>query len=266
MYHQITERVYALGAQGLMFPLRAWVYLVLSPTSRRVLLIDCGARGAARGIARALRAIGRSPADVAAIALTHWHADHTGGLADLLRHTDQPVTVYGSGTDIDIYVAQERRAVWLAPNALLRRGTRIRHSPGPLPTRAGITYQRLGAENAHDALREWGVEAVATPGHSAGHTAYHVVDARAVCCGDALFRLGQWLVTLFLYHDADQMAQSARTLLAMDYDWLLPAHLSPILHPLPAAARGHPEQETPRGARILERMIGFRYYTTIGRA
>ena len=78
--------------------------------------------------------------------------------------------------------------------------------------------------------------------------------------------MGRWLVTLFLYNDADQMAQSARALLAMDYDWLLPTHLSPIRHPLPLAARLRAGAHVPRGARILERLIGFRYYTTIGRA
>jgi glyoxylase-like metal-dependent hydrolase (beta-lactamase superfamily II) len=264
MYAQITERLYAIGTQGLMFPLRAWVYLVLSPTSRRVLLIDCGARGAARAVVQALRAVGRSPADIAAIALTHWHPDHTGALAALLQGTDQPVTVYGGAADVDAYLAQEARTVQIRPNMLVPRGAKIRHRPGPLPTREGIAYQRLGPETAHDALAEWGVEAIATPGHTAGHTSYHVPAERAMCCGDALIRIGRWLFTLGLYHDPDQMALSARKLLQMDYDWLLPTHLSPVRHPLPPDARQRVGEPAPGAARILERLAGFRYQATIG--
>jgi glyoxylase-like metal-dependent hydrolase (beta-lactamase superfamily II) len=35
----------------------------------------------------ALDALGRSPADVRAVLLTHWHSDHAAGAAELARAT-----------------------------------------------------------------------------------------------------------------------------------------------------------------------------------
>ncbi|MBN1641349.1 MAG: hypothetical protein JXA09_08935 [Anaerolineae bacterium] len=106
---------------------------------------------------------------------------------------------------------------------------------------------------------------MATPGHSAGHTAYHVVDQRALCCGDALIHVGPWLLTVNLYHDPEQMAQSAHAILHMDDDWLLPAHLSPVRHFLPPAARVSRAGQAPCLARILERITGYCYQASIRR-
>ena len=87
-----------------------------------------------------------------------------------------------------------------------------------------------------------------------------------MCCGDALFRIGRWLFVLSLYHDPDLLTRSARALLGMDYDWLLPTHLSPVRQPLPPAARVSAGGGAPPVARLIEWATGFRYMATIGRA
>jgi glyoxylase-like metal-dependent hydrolase (beta-lactamase superfamily II) len=50
-------------------------------------LIDTGLPGSADAILRAVEAIGREPQDLKEIVLTHFHADHTGSAAELVKRT-----------------------------------------------------------------------------------------------------------------------------------------------------------------------------------
>lgn len=92
-----------------------------------------------------------------AILITHQHADHTGGIAQLVaRYPD--IAVYGPSHEaID-----------------------------------GLTH-RLGAAD-RVALDAVGIEftVLDVPGHTAGHIAYHCTDdaVRALFCGDTLFSVG----------------------------------------------------------------------------
>ena len=50
-----------------------------------VTLVDCGLKRAPARIVAGLAAIGKAPADVTRIVLTHAHTDHAGGVAELRR-------------------------------------------------------------------------------------------------------------------------------------------------------------------------------------
>jgi glyoxylase-like metal-dependent hydrolase (beta-lactamase superfamily II) len=50
-------------------------------------VVDSGVRGSADAIVSAIAAIGRRPADVREIVLTHFHGDHVGAAADLAQRT-----------------------------------------------------------------------------------------------------------------------------------------------------------------------------------
>ena len=59
-----------------------------------VTLVDCGLRKAPARIVAALAEIGKSPADVTRIILTHVHPDHVGGAAEMQRRTGAPVLAH----------------------------------------------------------------------------------------------------------------------------------------------------------------------------
>ncbi|PWU54427.1 MBL fold metallo-hydrolase, partial [Micromonospora globispora] len=59
-----------------------------------VTLVDCGLKRAPARIVRGLAAIGKAPADVTRIVLTHAHRDHAGGAAELARRTGAPVAAH----------------------------------------------------------------------------------------------------------------------------------------------------------------------------
>ncbi len=98
------------------------------------------------------RFLAQSGVSLAAILLTHHHADHTGGVADLLAQRSVPV--YGP--------ASEAIAEVTAP---LREGDRV-----DLPE------------------LDVALQTIEVPGHTRGHIAYY--GANTLLCGDTLFACG----------------------------------------------------------------------------
>src|SRR5690606_21013782 len=79
-------------------PVRAftdnYIWLIHAPRApRRVVVVD---PGDAAPVQRALAAGGL---ELAGILLTHHHADHVGGVADLLRMNSGPVKIFGPATE-----------------------------------------------------------------------------------------------------------------------------------------------------------------------
>lgn len=99
-------------------------------------------------------ALERHQLQLSAILLTHHHADHTGGVAELLsRH---PVPAYGP--------AQEAIA--------------------------GVSQPLIDGDVVSLSLPELQLQVLAVPGHTAGHLAYYSADQQALFCGDTLFAGG----------------------------------------------------------------------------
>lgn len=121
-------------------------------------------------------ALARHQLKLAAILLTHHHADHAGGVMTLLAHW--PVPVYGPA------------------------GERIPGISHPLRENDQVTL-------SSPALR---LSVLDVPGHTAGHIAYVAPDQPWLFCGDTLFAGG---CGRLFEGTAEQMTQSLEKLAAL---------------------------------------------------
>jgi glyoxylase-like metal-dependent hydrolase (beta-lactamase superfamily II) len=175
-----------------------------------VTLVDCGLAKAPPRIVAGLAAIGKTPADVTRIVLTHVHIDHAGGAAEMVRTTGAPVAVHSA----DVSYA--------------RTGTMPPHDRSFLTARI---FDRLpaGKATAFDVAQPLsdgdllgvggGLRVVHTPGHSPGHVSLLHEPSRVLITGDALFNvLGvRWPVKSFCT-DFRMTQQSAHVLGELEYD------------------------------------------------
>ncbi|MFF5289341.1 MBL fold metallo-hydrolase [Paractinoplanes globisporus] len=235
--------VHRLGDHGVNF------YLI--EDSDGLILIDAGVPADLGELRALLSGLGRSPADIRAVLLTHGHLDHTG-----LAHALQE-----AGADIWIH---ERDA------AILRDGplSANRHAK---PARSMLPYllrrpsaialplrlARAGAFTA-PAVRNAKVfdddrvlddvpgapRAVMVPGHTPGSTAYLFADRGLLFTGDALVtvdgfvgRTGPAIVSRGFTHDSRAALASLDRLDELTAGLLLPGHGEPFADGIRTATR-----------------------------
>jgi glyoxylase-like metal-dependent hydrolase (beta-lactamase superfamily II) len=199
---------------------RAGVFLLRMP---HPVLIDCGMRGQAGRIRQALRGAGVAPQDLALIALTHWHIDHTGALSALQRQS--PAVVAASRADAPIVQGT------VPPNKPRLSGEGGKFARWLLlKLYKSAKVQRLLDDG--DKLPEGnGLTVVATPGHTAGHVCYYLPDAGVLFAGDALVnRHGKLAVSPEGFSDDPVQAQtSLEALRPLQFDQCFFGHGEPIL-------------------------------------
>jgi len=141
----------------------------------------------------ALRQLGRSPADVRALVLTHAHFDHIGFAEQARRELGVPVYVHEADVELTkdpqsykrertplYYVATKPRALPIVVGFLRRRA----FWPTPI---AEVTPFQNGSLDVPGKPR-----IVLTPGHTYGHCALHYPDRHTVIAGDAVVMLNPY--------------------------------------------------------------------------
>lgn len=159
-----------------------------------VIVVDCGFSPAdVPSIEGAVEELGRKPADIEAVVLTHSHKDHVGALAAMRERVSFRV------------IAHELEA------------ERVTETSG-VPVDEVVTN---GSEIAR-------LRIIHAPGHTPGHIAVYAEGQRSLFVGDAIFSGGGHLMPSppYLAVDPDQAVASAQMLARLPWpvDHLFPAH------------------------------------------
>jgi glyoxylase-like metal-dependent hydrolase (beta-lactamase superfamily II) len=177
---EIATGIYSLGQRR-----GGHVHAFLVDDGHDLTLIDTLADDDARRVLAALRRLGRSPADVKHIVLTHGHRSHLGGLAALKRMTG--ATVYAHQWEADLIAGQRRaQPVTFRPGRPLRTWWKIYH------LQLGINFARKPHvpcpidESVTEGDAIGPLQVLHTPGHSPGHLALYWPERRTLIAGDAI--------------------------------------------------------------------------------
>jgi glyoxylase-like metal-dependent hydrolase (beta-lactamase superfamily II) len=164
------------------------VNFVLLRDGSDLTLVDAGYPGDIRRVEAAIRAIGRQPDDVRAVLITHAHVDHIGGVNHFhdrygaavytgvreVAHAHREYLEQAGAREVVLNIARPGVAPWLA--RVLRAGA-MRNVKVP----SAVAAPSSGSMDVPGRP-----VAVATPGHTSGHTAYLLPAAGVVITGDGL--------------------------------------------------------------------------------
>jgi hydroxyacylglutathione hydrolase len=224
------------GGFDLTDPYDCHAYLVVS--RGEAVLVDAGIGSGVEDLLANVAAAGVAPERLRALLLTHAHPDHSGAAAALRRRvpglevqaSSEVAEWVRSGDEDAMSLARGKRAGLYPPE--------YRFDPCP-----EVSELRDGQRLRVGALE---LEAIATPGHSAGHLAF-IADGgeRSTCfAGDLVFYGGQ--VSLESNWDCSlgDYATSVERLARRSFEALLPGHHSISLN------RGH--RHVARAAAMFE--------------
>jgi glyoxylase-like metal-dependent hydrolase (beta-lactamase superfamily II) len=155
---QILPTVYRIGMRYVS------AYLIAQD---EVTIIDSGLPKRRETILKAVREAGRKPEEVKHVAITHHHADHSGSLAALIASTGARAYLHPLDAPI---VRGEQPAP--GPNREILAGRLL----GPLIARFTPKLEPVDAveetNDGDDVPAAGGMNAIHTPGHTAGHLSY----------------------------------------------------------------------------------------------
>jgi glyoxylase-like metal-dependent hydrolase (beta-lactamase superfamily II) len=130
-------------------------------------LIDTGIPGSAPILHDALRSIGRHPADVRHIYVTHCHSDHSGSLAEMKRITGAPAAMHA----VDAAMVRDGRVLRpLRPSPGLFNAIFFKLLLPRAPTK--VEPAAIEREIADGEIVAGGLKAIHVPGHCAGQLAF----------------------------------------------------------------------------------------------
>jgi glyoxylase-like metal-dependent hydrolase (beta-lactamase superfamily II) len=157
----------------------------------RITVVDTGVRTSWESFHGALKRLGRSADDVAAVVLTHAHFDHVGFAERARTRLDVPVYVHENDVPLSRhplrYAHEKPRSYYLAtqPRALPIVASLTRNGAWFADgVREVVRYQSTGTLPVPGSPR-----IIHTPGHTLGHCSLHLPERDAVIAGDAIVTL-----------------------------------------------------------------------------
>lgn len=181
----------------------------------RALVIDAGLdRDAGRRVVRAAEELGTR---IAAVAITHAHADHFGGAAEIKRRTG--AAVYAPTFEAAVVENPELEAYYLFSGAMPPAELRHKFILAPsCPVDGPI-------EPGSQTLAGFAIEAIPMPGHAQNQM---MIAYRDVCfAGDAFFQpavLDKYGIPFYV--DVARAQESLERLVALNgcFSWFVPGH------------------------------------------
>lgn len=201
-------------------------YLVA--TGDGLIAIDAGMKSTGSEMFSAIAEIGRTPRDVRAILLTHWHNDHAAGASQLASL---------SGADVYYSTAESPHLGGeLASTGIRGRLSALVPETGPLVLLKGLLGN--APEQPVEATRfvkdgdvVEGFEVLETPGHTRGHLSFFHRPTRVLFAGDALAVINGRLrfMSRPVTEDLDAARASMQRCLALPIDSICPGHREPLM-------------------------------------
>lgn len=158
---------------------------VFEEPSGELTLVDTGLKRAPKRLLAAIDQLGKQPADVTRIVLTHAHADHAGGARRMREETGGAVTVHDddAGYARSGEVPPRDRSRWLARVLALLPGGDFEAVDVDETLSDGQVLDVAG-----------GLLVIHTPGHTPGHVSLLHQPSGVLITGDALFN---WMRVTF---------------------------------------------------------------------
>jgi glyoxylase-like metal-dependent hydrolase (beta-lactamase superfamily II) len=202
-------------------------------------LVDTGWPRSWPRIERAISDLGYSPADVAAVVLTHGHPDHLGGAEKARQECEAPVMAYSGEVARVRGEAKGSSPFAMLPNLIpeLRRVASFKFV-GEATIQGFMTPTWVKEVQPFEADVELDVpgrpKPLRTPGHTEGHVSLLLEGEGILIAGDALLTLnpltreeGPCVPPPPVNTDTAQARRSLETIKKSNADTLLPGHGEP---------------------------------------
>lgn len=210
----------------------------------RLTIVDAGVPSSWDSLQEALRELGRSPEDIAAVVLTHAHFDHVGFAARAHRELGVPVHVHTNDAPLArhpwrydferspfFYFATQVQALPIVASFVRTRAF------FPPPVKEVVRFSEDGELDVPGRPR-----VVFSPGHTLGHCALHLPDRDVLIAGDAIVmldpytrRTGPRLVARAATADVERNLASLDALAATGARHVLTGHGEPYHEGIEAA-------------------------------
>ena len=143
-------------------------------------LIDTGIPGSENKILAVVRDLRKAPEDIKNILVTHLHADHTGSLKTLKKHTGAPAWMHAEDANM-VRAGKTMRPLASGPGLLRKLIAELvgRRASGIEPTE--IDHELIDGQTLEFA---GGARVIYSPGHAAGQVAF-LLPTGALIAADA---------------------------------------------------------------------------------
>src|SRR5271157_1897197 len=223
-----------------------YVNAFLFDTGDGLALIDTGIPGSSPKILEAVRAIGREPAAIRDILVTHCHSDHAGSAAEMKRLTRAAATMHPTDAEM-VRAGKAKRPLTQTPGLL--NAFICRFFIGSAPT--AIEPAEIAHEAQDGAMLPGGLRAIHVPGHCAGQLAFLWPEHGGVLIAADAATNAFGLALCPMYEDLAEGQRSMSKLASLEFEVACFGHGKPIKSPL-LSPGGHSSSAS-KGRRNLPR-------------